>query len=72
MDMRVQRKDLPLVIPSSMVLHTPIIRSLVVNNPRLARDVITALNRVDRSRNTHYRRVLGDLARKARNVLRNW
>ena len=50
----------PLVIPSSMVLHTPAIRHLVSRNPALARDVIRVLNQVDRSRNLAFRDVMGD------------
>lgn len=56
----------PLVIPSSMVLHTPVVRTIVARNPRLARMVISVLNEVDRSRNLDYRTVMGDRRVKRR------
>lgn len=62
------RNALPLVIPSSMVLHTPVVRNIVAKNPRLARDVIAALNGVDRSRNLAFREVMGDRRVKRRST----
>lgn len=54
------RDALPLVVPSSMVFYTQLMDNLVRKNPTLARDVIRALNTVDRSRNKLYRSVLGE------------
>lgn len=51
----------PLVIPSSMRFGTPLMYRLVERNPYLARDVIAALNAVDRGRNRLYRQCLGDI-----------
>lgn len=49
------------VIPSSMVFYTPLPALLVAKNPRLAQDVINALNRIDRDgRNYYFRQVIGD------------
>lgn len=42
--------QMPLVVPSGMVFYTDLPGCLVRRNPDLARDVIHALNRVDRSR----------------------
>lgn len=53
--------DLPVVIPSGMRFYTPLPGLLVEKNPSLARDVIRALNIIDRSRNRLYRQVIGDL-----------
>lgn len=51
----------PLVIPSSMRFGTPLMHRLVEKNPYLARDVIAALNQIDRGRNILYRQCLGDI-----------
>lgn len=56
----------PVVIPSSMVLHTSVVRNIVKRNPRLALAVISVLNEVDRSRNLDYRTVMGDRRVKRR------
>ena len=45
---------LPLVVPSGMVFYTPLIPALIEKNPDLAREVIHALNIVDRSRRELY------------------
>lgn len=52
---------LPVVIPSGMELHTPLVPGLVSKNPSLARKVIHCLNRIDRSRRELYLKVLGDI-----------
>jgi hypothetical protein len=53
-------RSLPVVVPSSMRMYTPLVPNLIEKNPCLAADVLRVLNMVDRSRNLHYRRVLGD------------
>ena len=54
-------EDLPVVIPSGMRFYTDLPGRLVACNPPLAREVIRAINIVDRSRNTLYRQVIGDI-----------
>lgn len=56
----------PVVIPSSMKLHTGPIADLVEKNPSLAQEIVNALNRVDRSRNYLYRQVIGDIPTRLR------
>lgn len=63
---RSRKDDPPLVVPSSMVLHTDAIKNVVAKNPRLARDVISALNLVDRQRNIDFRDIMGDRRVKLR------
>lgn len=45
---------LPLVVPSGMVFYTPLVPALIERNPDLAREVIHALNVIDRSRRDLY------------------
>lgn len=49
------------VVPSSMRFYTPLVPTLMAKNPDLAKQVIHLLNQVDRSRNTLFRQVIGDL-----------
>lgn len=58
----------PVVIPSSMKLHTEPVAALVRLNPPLAQEVVNALNKIDRSRNYFYRQVVGDVPVKMRCV----
>lgn len=51
-----------LVVPSSMVFHTPLVPRLATRNPELAQQIVNALNQIDRSgRNRLYRQVVGEL-----------
>lgn len=52
----------PLVVPSGMVFYTPLPGILVQKNPDLAKQVVYALNTVDRSR----RELFGGLFPKER------
>jgi hypothetical protein len=52
---------LPVVIPSGMEIHTPLVPLLIDKNPSLARKVLHSLNRIDRSRRELYQKVLGDI-----------
>lgn len=53
--------QLPVVVPSGMQLFTPLVPTLLVKNPSLARKVVHCINRVDRSRRELYKKALGDI-----------
>lgn len=53
--------ETPVVVPSSLRMHTELLPRLIEKNPPLAQDVVNALNRLDRSRNRLFRQVLGDI-----------
>ena len=58
----------PVVVPSSLKMHTELLPILIEKNPGLAQDVVNALNRLDRSRNYLFRQVLGDVPACLRSV----
>lgn len=59
---------MPVVVPSSLKMHTGLLPILIEKNPSLAQDVVNALNRLDRNRNYLFRQVLGDIPARMRSV----
>ena len=59
---------MPVVVPSSLKMHTGLLPILIEKNPSLAQDVVNALNRFDRKRNYLFRQVLGDIPARMRSV----
>ena len=50
--------EAPLVVPSAMRFYTHLPTQLSRKNPTLFRDVVAALNHIDRSRTTRLRNLL--------------
>lgn len=49
----------PVVVPSSLKMHTGLVPLLIERNPSLAQQVVNALNCLDRGRSVLYHQVLG-------------